>query len=199
MSVSTASLFADDQLWLKLREGEKQALEQIFHRYYDMLVRFVTPMLKDQEKARDLVQDLFYRLWTKREKIEINTSVKAYLFMACRNQALNTLKREQRMVWTDSEEEMEKQSGLEENTETRIKEKDLQKQLSKALEAIPPKCRQVFELSRFEHHSYKEIADILDISVKTVENQMSKALQILRLHLLPHLKSWVPLLFGLLW
>lgn len=186
---------ADDSLWQRLQAGEKTALQELFQRYYDNLVRFVSPILKDQDLARDLVQDMFYDLWVKREKIQISSSLKAYLYMACRNTALNRLKREARMQWTEDESDLETLHGTADGTYDRIREKDLQKRLAYALDQLPPKCRQVFELSRFDHLPYKEIAETLEISVKTVENQMTKALQVLRTHLLPHLKVWL----GLLW
>ena len=192
----TGAPISDDALWQQLQQGEKSALQELFHRYYDSLVRFATPILKDQDLARDLVQDLFYDIWVKKEKIQISSSLKAYLYMACRNTALNRLKREARMQWTDDEGELENLHGSTDGTFDRMREKDLQSRLSHALDQLPPKCRQVFELSRFDHMTNKEVADTLEISVKTVENQMTKALQVLRTHLLPHLKVWLGLLFS---
>lgn len=165
-------------------------------RYYDALVRFVVPILKDEDASRDTVQEVFTRIWEKREKLQDDTRIKSYLYMAVRNQAINVLRKEERVQWVNEEQEMEAMAPREESTMKKVEEKDLQSRLQKALDAIPPKCRQVFELSRFEGMSYQQIAEAMEISIKTVENQMSKALQIMRKELLPYLKFLILLWFG---
>ncbi len=182
---------SDQNLWQQVKLGEQASLKVLFMRYYDPLVRFCTPILKDEERARDLVQDTFFQVWEKREKIEISSSIKAYLYTAVRNRALNTLKREARMQWSGDHTELEPLQEGQDGSYDRMREKDLNTRLQYALSRLPAKCRQVFELSRFEHLSNREVAETLEISVKTVENQMTKALQIMRKELLPYLSSVV--------
>lgn len=172
----------------RLRTDDESALKELFHLYYDALVHFVTPMLRDQDRGRDVVQDVFFKIWEKRKDLQVNTSLKAYLYMAVRNHALNIIKRENRIELNDDESVLESKSGTHDGSYDRLREKDLQKKLAHCLDLLPPKCRQVFELSRFEHFSNKDIAETLDISVKTVENQMTKALQLMRANLLPYLR-----------
>lgn len=172
-----------------LRSDDEAALKELFQLYYDALVHFVTPMLRDQDRARDVVQDIFFKIWEKRKELQVTTSLKAYLYMAVRNHALNIIKRENRIELSDDESVLEARSGTHDGSYDRLREKDLQKKLAACLDQLPPKCRQVFELSRFEHFSNKDIAETLEISVKTVENQMTKALQLMRTNLLPYLRS----------
>ncbi|MDX5321475.1 MAG: RNA polymerase sigma-70 factor, partial [Bacteroidota bacterium] len=155
---------------------------------------FATPMLKDQDRARDMVQDVFSKLWERREELQITASIKAYLYMAVRNHCLNVLKKDERISWTDDETSLELNSSPVESTYRILQEKDLQGKLKTCLDALPEKCRQVFEMSRFDDMSNKEIAETLGISVKTVENQMTKALHHMRAHLLPFLKASLNLL-----
>ncbi|MHB1278825.1 MAG: RNA polymerase sigma-70 factor [Bacteroidia bacterium] len=183
-----AAEFNPQVLLDRLRTDDESALKELFHLYYDALVHFVTPMLRDQDRARDVVQDVFFKIWEKRHDLQVTNSLKAYLYMAVRNHALNIIKRENRIELNDDEAVLEAKSGTHDGSYDRLREKDLQKKLAACLDLLPPKCRQVFELSRFEHFSNKDIADTLDISVKTVENQMTKALQLMRSNLLPYLR-----------
>lgn len=194
MSLQAAAI-TDEQVLNLLRAGEKKGLELLFQRYYDSLVRFAIPILKDEDMARDTVQEVFVRIWNRRLELQINTQLKAYLYMAVKNQSLNLLKKDERIRWMEDAAEMESLGASAETTMNQVVENDLQRRLQKAMDVIPPKCRQVFQLSRFEGKSYQEIAEILGISVKTVENQMGKALQILRIQLLPYLKTLVLFLF----
>lgn len=166
--------------------GDRIAFEALFRLHYRSLCAFAVQYLKDMAKAEDLVQDLFFRLWLDREKVRITTSVKAYLFASVRNRCLNAMKAQGRV--RSLNEEVDDREEDEMRTEDEHAERIARVQA--AIEALPTERMKVFKLSRYEGLKYQEIADRLGISVKTVENQMGKALKSLR----EDLSDLVPLL-----
>jgi len=135
--------------------------------------------VRDHEASEDIVQQVFMKFWDKRERLNPTLEVKPYLFVAVKNTSLNYLKVSKRTAG------MEDEQFINLNPEKRTAEDDMELQeleatLQKVIKDLPPKCQQVFVLSRFEEKSYKEIAAEMEISVKTVENQMGKALRKLR-------------------
>ena len=158
------------------RIGDRSAFEALFRTHYRPLCAFALQYVKDGDRAQDLVQDLFVRLWQDREQVNITTSVKSYLFSAVRNRCLNLVSAAARMRPID--EEMDDRVDEEERTE---EEHSLRAaRVQAAIEGLPEERRKVFRLSRDEGLKYHEIAQRLGISVKTVENQMGKALKTLR-------------------
>ncbi len=183
-------LYTDQQLMEQLKQGNEKALEILFKKYYSSLTRFANTILKDKASAEDMVQDVFMKIWNNSNRIEINSSLKAYLFTATRNHCFNLLKRADRDEV--SAEAIENDSSLSVNDiEEKIAAKSLNLKIQEAIELLPEKCKLTFQLSRFENMSYKEIAETMNVSVKTVENQMGKALSTLRLHLKPFLQNGV--------
>jgi RNA polymerase sigma-70 factor (ECF subfamily) len=172
----------------RLKSGDEQSLEQLFKTYYNSLVRFAMGIIKDQSDAEDAVQQVFVKLWENREGLSIHTAIKAYLYMAVKNTCFNRLKQQEKKYWLEDGMDDDIQFSVD-NTMQQIHTKSLEKQIQQSLEMLPPKCGLIFKLSRFEEKSYKEIAEILNISVKTVENQMGKALQLMRESLKEHLTS----------
>jgi RNA polymerase sigma-70 factor (ECF subfamily) len=162
--------------------NEEEFFESLFKKWYAVLCPFVFRVVKDKEIAQDLVQDVFVKLWEKREQIEINTSVKSYLFRACMNAALNHESARKRYNVTN-DEAISLSISDDAATDDSIQLSELEKRINKAIDTLPPACKNVFILSRFEELSYKEISETLQISIKTVENQMGKALKILRVQL----------------
>lgn len=151
--------------------------EALFREYFEPLGRFVMPIVKDAQAAEDVVQEVFIKLWERRDKIQIDTSQKAYLYRSAYNTALNYLDKQKR--------EMARMEVVREEMETASSPEPHEpgyrvKQLHAAIEQLPPRCKMVFHLSKFEGMRYQDIADKLDISVKTVENQMGKALKLIR-------------------
>lgn len=171
--------------------GDRAAFEALFRLHYRPLCAFAMGYLKDGDKAEDLVQDLFFRLWLDREKVNITTSTKAYLYASVRNRCLNAVKAGSRMRVLN--EEVDDRSADDDRTEDEHTERIARVQ--SAIEALPEERRKVFKLSRYEGLKYHEIAARLGISVKTVENQMGSALKTLR----TELKDLVPLLPWLFW
>ncbi len=180
-----------------LKRGEPGALRQLFELHYKHLLSDVYRLIKDEDTCKDIAQEVFVELWNKRETLDIHTSLRAYLRKAAVNRALNHIKTSKRIVleddaqsWVEVGEDTESELALHETTENR------EHALRLAIDALPEKCRLVFCLSRFDNMSHKEIAEKLGISVKTIENQITKAMKSLRetLRRHPHLSPVVILL-----
>lgn len=168
----------DAALLAALRGGEEKAMEAIFRLYYADVCRAVLRIIPTPEIAEDIGQDVLLELWRKKEQIQINTSLAAYLRRAGVNRALNHL-RDQKMKF-DQDADLEYHSPMAPSFSQELEAEELRQKIEEAIDALPERCRVIFVLSRFEEMSYQKIADTLGISVKTVENQMTKALRILR-------------------
>ncbi|MEM7296971.1 MAG: RNA polymerase sigma-70 factor [Bacteroidota bacterium] len=150
--------------------------EMAYKQYYSLLVGFAYNYVEDSDASADIVQEVFSNIWNQSDTIEIKTNVKSYLFGAVRNASLNYLKH-QKVVASHAEETMK----VDHSHQVDILEMDeLQEKINEVLDKLPEKRRQIFEMSRFEGKKYHEIAAELDISVKTVETQMSRTLKVLR-------------------
>ena len=169
----------------------KHSFEQLFREYFTPLMSFAKKILVDEDDAREVVQKVFINLWEKREEIDLSTSLKSYLFTSVHNRSLNVIRDRKKF----SSEEVPELAG-EWDVSAQIESMELEEKIRETIEALPEKCRQIFELSRFDGLKYSEIAEQLDISVKTVENQMSKALKILREKLLKYLTILVWLIMN---
>jgi RNA polymerase sigma-70 factor (ECF subfamily) len=196
MEATLHQINSDNILLQQMKQGDKKALETLFKTYYSSLVKFARNILKNTEQAEDITQDVFIKIWDKRQDLENITSFKAYLFMAVRNQCFNGLKVNERKNWLDDEPE-NYENYMTNHVEANLYAKDLNGKINEAIELLPEKCKLTFQLSRFENLSYKEIAETMNVSVKTVENQMGKALAFLRKSVLPYLSSVV--LFYKMW
>jgi len=166
-------------------EGDVDSFKYFFDRYYDDLCNFVHVYLHDQALSEEIVQDIFVYFWENKEKLQINTSVKSFLFSASKFKSLNLLrdtKTKKRIV-----EKIGKTEPLitSEEEHSYLDTGEFKKILDAAVDQLAPKCREIFLLSKFEDLSNREIAEKLGISVKTVENQMTIALKKLREYLLP--------------
>jgi len=168
-----------------IKTGDKKAFEELFKKYYTPLCRFAISFTKDEMAAEEIVQEVFVTIWEQRDKLAIHTSIKSYLYMATRNRALNYLKSQN--IQSAYKEEISACSTEGENsTDNLMNHEELQTLITKAINSLPEKCRAIFNLSRNDELSYKEIAEYLDISIKTVENQMGIALKKLRVQLRPY-------------
>jgi len=162
----------------------QKAVEVLFERYHADLCKVVFRILKDESLAEDIVQDVFYELWKKRDRLGVNTSFRAYLKRASINKSLNYI-RDNKIKFDGDEQYAYIESK--ENLIKNIEGKNLREIVDREIDKLPPKCRAAFILSRFEDMSYKEIAAEMSISVKTVEKHISKALKILNKTLRPYL------------
>jgi len=179
--------YSDEELIDLLKKDSEQAIDILFRRYYPFLCNSLVRVIPDRNLAEDLAQDVFFELWKKREKLNITTSVRAYLKRAATNKALNYI-RDQKMKWSDADQQFGIASKNP-STLQKLEAEELQNLIDVSIEALPERCRAVFCLSRFEELSYQEIANKLEISIKTVENQISKALKMLRIAIGPHVSK----------
>jgi RNA polymerase sigma-70 factor (ECF subfamily) len=186
-----------EQLMATLQAGDKTAFEMLFRTYYQPLCNYAYTFVQDRDEAEEIVQATFLSVWEKRDKLDIHTGVKPYLYAMVRNAALNILKHEKIKQQHVALELAVADRSVESVTRT-VMASELETRIHKALEKLPEQCRLVFKLSRFEELKYAEIADQLNISIKTVENQMGKALKIMREQLKDYLPLFLVFLNGLL-
>lgn len=172
---------ADRALLSALKEGDEQALRRIYDLAYIGLVRDLRRLIRDEDTCRDIAQEVFVELWRKRETLQVHTSLQAYLRRAAVNRAINFLKTQQRIDLQADDQHWHNEADTQ-DTDADIREQQgqLETALHQAIENLPEKCRIVFTLSRFEQMSHREIAEQLGISVKTIENQITKAMKTLR-------------------
>jgi len=158
---------------------DKTTFEEIFKSQFKPLCSFAYKYLKDLDLAKEIVHDVFVNLWQKRDEIDLQKSVKSYLFTSVNNRSLNHIRDNKKFVKSDYAEM--NFTGDDNITDSDILvEQELKLKITQILESLPEKCRQVFELSRYEGKKYREIAIELNISEKTVEAHISKALKILK-------------------
>ncbi|WP_405511188.1 RNA polymerase sigma-70 factor [Spirosoma sp. KNUC1025] len=181
-----------------IRAGSEQAFEAVFRQHYASLCRYAGQLLPDPDEAEEEVQAMFLALWEKRTGLIITISLKSYLYRAVHNRCMNRLKhtavREEHRAYTRYVGE----ASVESPAQTVIGD-ELASRLEEAIRKLPEQCRLVFTLSRFEELKYSEIADRLGISIKTVENQIGKALRVLRTELSEYLSIALVLLYNVPW
>ena len=166
---------------------DKKEIEELFKSYFGPLCSFAQKYVKDHDSAKEIVHDVFINLWEKRDELHMKSSLKSYLFKSVHNRCLNYLRDQKKFDQNELSEENISAYGSVAYTD-HLEEAELQQKINQALDFLPEKCREIFILSRFEELKYKEIAGRLNVSVKTVETQMSKALKILREKLTEYLK-----------
>ncbi len=169
----------------RLRLGDEAAFDALFRGWYAPLVQFAERMLRDRDAAEEVVQDVMLELWKRRDSLVIQGSPQAYLFQSTRNRSLNRL----RHLKVESREDFDTDTlPATSSSEAAASESEIERVLHETIESLPPRCRQVFEMNRFQGLKYTEVADALDISVKAVEAHMARALRTLRERLAP----WLP-------
>jgi RNA polymerase sigma-70 factor (ECF subfamily) len=170
-----------------IASGDRAAFETAFREHYAPLVRFAEGMLRSREAGEDIVQDVLLNLWRQRESLQVEDSLKAYLYRAVRNRALNTIRNDRVRRQAVPHLILEAPHGT--SGESELIEGELETAARAAIADLPPRCREIFELSRFQGLRYSEIAERLGISIKTVETQMGRALKSLRERLAPLLAN----------
>ncbi|WP_205513798.1 RNA polymerase sigma-70 factor [Longitalea arenae] len=162
---------APEQLYRKFQES--------FYKHYEPLCKYAFTIVKEPHSCEDIVQETFLRVWEKKQNLIGSEELTWYLYTAVRNNCLSFQEKKQKTVLGEVNEQEIVETPAE-RPQPPTKETDFDTLLKDALDRLPPKCREVFVLSRVSNLTYKQIGDSLGISVKTVENQMGKALKILR-------------------
>lgn len=176
----------EETLITEIKAGNQRAYEHLFREQYTRMCNYAFRILGDKDDAEECVQSVFVALWERRSDLEINISLKAYLYRAAHNNCLNKLKHNKvrqrhadEMQWSDPTYQPTQSDALQ--------HEDLQRAITAGIESLPSQCQTVFRMSRFDELSYAEIARELNISVNTVENHIVKALRLMRHSLQPFL------------
>jgi len=169
-------MIRDTEIIRRIRQGDKGQFESLFRSSYVSLVKYAKTLVKDHDTAEEIVQDLFFRLWQDKEKLNIESSLNGYLFRAVHNRCLHWLDHN-RVIGKYADEISYRQPENVENPADIIFFKELQLKIMRVLERLPERCSKIFCMNRFEGLKYTEIAEKLSVSVKTVEANMGRALK----------------------
>ena len=173
---------SDWQIFSEIKEGNLVTFENLFRKYYQALCNYANKYVKDLDKAEEVVQELFYKLWEKRDKLDINISLKSYLYRSVYNGCLQYLNH--RAIEIKYETYYRKQNKeYNSDASEAIRLQELSDIINNTLNALPERCRNIFLLNRYEGLKYREIAKKLSLSIKTVEANIGKALKVLRKNL----------------
>jgi len=180
----------DLELFSKILHDDEKAFSELFNRYYSGLCVYAYQILHDDQKTQELVQEVFVQVWMKRKEIQVHSSVKSYLFRSVKNQLINWINHQK-----VEQKYLDKLAAEQEDFHPNqyFLEVGLQQKIEASVEALPPKRKEIFKLSREEGLTYREIAEKLEVSIKTVETQMGLALKQLR----EDLKEYRHLLIGI--
>ena len=183
------------EILYKIKSGEETSFEKVYRYYYPRLIYFANQYLVDADASKNIVQDVFAELWDKRSSLSEDTNLNAWLFTVTKNKSLKSIShiKSQRNYdnYLKSRQLEVNFKSLSEFDTSDLVFDELQSQIKTAIEKLTPACRKVFEMSRFEDKKNKEIAEELNLSIKTVETQISKALRSLK----ADLKDYLPLFY----
>lgn len=168
---------SEEQIIQGIREGNRVCFQTVFSDHYDRLCQYAFTILRDMDEAEDLVQSMFVKWWERREEIQINQTIKAYLFKSIYNLCINQLEHRQ-VKRRHLDHATHEWSGAKQAPE--VFSQELEESINAAIDQLPQQCKIIFKMSRYDELRYAEIANKLGISPNTVENQISKALKILR-------------------
>jgi len=170
---------SDKQLTDQIKKGQTHAFDQLFDRYSQRLYRFSRSLLKNHEDAEGVVQEVFFRIWKKRDELDERISLQSFLFSIAYNLIVDQFR--QRVKDQKYEQFLIKQAQINYlNPQDELEYKELKKQVDKVIQELPERRKKIYKLSREEGLSYKEIANLLHIKSKTVENQLNLALKHIR-------------------
>ncbi len=169
----------DQKLIERLKQGDESALKLIYDLYWEQLFIYSFSLLKKREASEDIIQEVFIKIWEKRDSLQIRTTLKGYLFTCVLHRVYDSF-RKNKNVFSDAIFEKFDKKIQSSNPESKLIYKELEAQINTAVNLLPEKCKKVFVLSREDQLSHKEISKQLNISTKSVEAYITKALKILR-------------------
>ncbi|MCK4751480.1 MAG: RNA polymerase sigma-70 factor [Bacteroidales bacterium] len=169
----------EQQQLRKIRKGDIDSFEKLFHRFYPGLCNYAESLVTKEEVAEEVVQDVFYNVWKNRESLRIHRTLQGYLYRAVYNNSMMYLRKTRREFLLDDRAAFE-QAGDTPDPSQLMQYNEVTDLIAKTLEDLPARTREIFRMNRQEGLKYREIADRLSISVKTVEANMGKALKALR-------------------
>ncbi len=174
------SIYQDAELATLLKEGNNFAYTEIYKRYNRLLFLHAFKRLNDEALSKDVVHDVFINLWLKKENLELNGSLRAYLYTSIRNRIFNLISRQKlESAYIAQFQKFSEASGVV-TADYDVRYNQFMAIIEKEIEALPPRMKAVFRLSRDEQLSYKQIAEKLNISEETVKDHVKKALRVLK-------------------
>ncbi|MCK5134377.1 MAG: RNA polymerase sigma-70 factor [Bacteroidales bacterium] len=169
----------EQQLLRKIRKGDINSFEKLFHHFYPRLCSYAENLVKKEEIAEEVVQDIFYNIWKNRESLRISRSLQSYLYRSVYNNSMMYLRKTRREYFIDDRVSLEHEGDSPDPVQL-MQYHEVSELVSRTIDDLPERTKEIFQLNRQEGLKYKEIADRLSISVKTVEANMGKALKALR-------------------
>lgn len=178
--ITNFTQYTDQELLALMQQGNEKAFTTLYHRYYLLLCKKAFQRIPSASLVEEIVQDVFINLWTKASSLDIYGNVKAYLYATLRNKVLHELRTEaNRSFYAQKIKQLTMQQEENHYLDT-LYAQEAETYINQVISTLSPQCRQAFLLSRYEHLSYKEIAQQMQLSVNTVEKHIAKALRILR-------------------
>lgn len=175
---------SDREVWEKIKNNDRKSFERLFNRYHDSLCLYSFGIIRNEEAAEEIVNDVFLKIWVKRDQIQIDYSVSQYLFRSVSNASTDFIRQNASLSqysFVTIDNLIHETVGTNEDYIISLLENDaIQKDVMKAVEQLPPQCKVIFCLSRFDLLTYNEISERLNISVNTIKTQISRALDVLR-------------------
>jgi RNA polymerase sigma-70 factor (family 1) len=156
---------------------DQWAYQELFSQFYCSLTKFALSLIKSKQSAEEVVSDVFMKIWERRRKLEEIENLRVYLYVATRNTALNYLDKQKKSITSNIDELKSEPRCTYIDGEQMMVTAELMERIHREIERLPPKCRAIFKLVKEDQLRYKEVAEILHISTKTVENQLAIALR----------------------
>jgi len=169
-----------EELFDRIRLGDKFSFELLYRKYFEKMCSFANKFLQDNELATEVVNDVFMNVWNNRNKLDPNNMFQSYLFVSTKNRSLNELQRQKKESKFKEVITATYLEGQEMEVRDSLVIKEMEERIKKIIDELPPKCREIFLMSRYEDKKNREIAEELNISLKTVETQMTRALKVFR-------------------
>ncbi|WP_161554540.1 RNA polymerase sigma-70 factor [Sinomicrobium soli] len=182
----------DNLLLKRIQDDDQSALEQLFQKYYYPLCQFAGSFVKNPDVAEEVVSDVFFNIWQNRRKLQVK-NLKSYLFIAIKNRSLTVL-HQNRETFFEIQHSGSHEKASDMNAESLLRYSETEKHIASIIDELPPQRKIIFKLSRLEGMKYREIAEMLQISVNTVQKQMIEAIRHISQYESRFLTSFIPCL-----